>query len=93
MERGDAITPIDPRQVVTPLRVDAVVDLLGSLNLLDDWQAVVDGLRNSFDVGATAPIPRTVMYQNHSSSLLVSGVSLATILCFSLMLYRRTPTL
>ena len=65
----------DPRQVVTPLRVDAVVEKLSALGILGDWQGVVDSLREGFDVGASAEIPHSVMFPNHASSSLVRTCS------------------
>lgn len=67
----------DPRSVVCPLDTSALVDLLGSLDLLDSWRPVVDGLRQGFDVGASAPIARTVIFPNHKSSLLVRSCAVA----------------
>ncbi|PSR81116.1 hypothetical protein PHLCEN_2v6451 [Hermanssonia centrifuga] len=58
----------DPRKVVTPLDPDLVEAKLRELNLLVEWQHVVDGLRSGFDVGATAPIPQSLQFKNHSSS-------------------------
>ena len=44
------------------------------LGIFDDWQHVVDGLRNGFDVGARAPIRETVTYPNHNSSQMVGSL-------------------
>ena len=71
-----AQTPgLDPRQVVTPPCVDAVVEKLSALGILADWQGVVDGLREGFDVGASVEIPHSIMFPNHASSSLVRTCS------------------
>lgn len=54
--------------MVTPLRPGAITEKLRSLGLLEDWQAVVDGLTNGFDVGVSVPILRRVVHRNHGSS-------------------------
>ena len=61
----------DPRTVVCPLDIGALVDLLRSLDLLEPWRPVVDGLRQGFNVGASAPVDRTFIFPNHASSMLV----------------------
>ena len=44
---------------------------LAELGLRDEWAHVLDGLRNGFDIGTTAPITKTLLYRNHKSSMLV----------------------
>ena len=73
----------DPRRVVTLLNTTAVVEVLRSLSLLDDWLAVVDGLRYGFDVGTSAPIPVRLLCKNHTSSTLVCLLNL----CCAVSLY------
>lgn len=60
----------DPRQVVTPLRVDAVERALLELGLTDQWTHVVHGLRHGFDVGVRDPVLSTLIFPNHASSAL-----------------------
>lgn len=62
--------PLDPRQVVTPLRADAIEARLKELGILSSWQHVVDGLRHGFDVGVHEPLSRSFTFQNHKSSSL-----------------------
>lgn len=66
--RGAAPTSPDPRMVVTPLNPVLVEELLRELGILQQWEHVVDGLRNGFHVGADAPIASTTLHRNHSSS-------------------------
>lgn len=52
----------DPCQVVTPLDADALEGLLCQCDLLDAWWHVLDGIRNSFDMGASAPLSRSFLF-------------------------------
>ncbi|GJF00473.1 hypothetical protein PsYK624_167610 [Phanerochaete sordida] len=54
---------------------DHVIETLKALNLLDDWGAVVDGLQNGFDVGASAPIPHSLLFPNHASAAMLHPTS------------------
>ncbi|PSR80887.1 hypothetical protein PHLCEN_2v6596 [Hermanssonia centrifuga] len=67
-EPRHALPQTDPRQVVTPLDPDKVEMKLRELGILAQWQHVVDGLRLGFDVGASAPIPQSLQFKNHSST-------------------------
>lgn len=68
----------DPRMVVTPLLPDQTLTMLQSLHIDQNWQHVLDGLQEGFDVGAATTIPSSVMFPNHASSGLVSRSLLST---------------
>ncbi len=58
----------DPRQVVSPLDPNKVEAKLHELGILAQWQHVVDDLCSGFNVGATAPIPHSLQFRNHTLS-------------------------
>ncbi|KAI0801974.1 hypothetical protein BC629DRAFT_157583 [Irpex lacteus] len=64
----------DPRRVVTPLSADGLEEALESLGIRNDWQHVITGLREGFDIGLRAPVRSTVIHKNHKSCNLVSNV-------------------
>jgi len=67
MAQGPALCERDPRQVVTPLAVDAIEDVLRRHNLLDEWQPVLSGIKNGFRTGAGTLLEHTVLTKNHTS--------------------------
>ncbi|KIJ55433.1 hypothetical protein M422DRAFT_240055 [Sphaerobolus stellatus SS14] len=52
----------DPHGVTTPLRADAVEEMLRTYNLWDDWQHIVYGIRFGFDVDVGPP-PMTHIFR------------------------------
>ncbi|CAE6477081.1 unnamed protein product [Rhizoctonia solani] len=60
--------PIDPCKIVTPLIPDAWHAILLSLDLLDKFPDVPDGLRHGFRFGASRSLSTTSIPPNHKSA-------------------------
>ena len=52
----------DPRRVITPLRIDAVVERLSVLGILNDWQGAVYSLQEGFSMLARQQRSPTPFY-------------------------------
>lgn len=53
----------DPRLVVTPLNADLIEEVLKSLELVDNWSEVLQGIREGFDVGIHDSPSRSYLFQ------------------------------
>lgn len=62
MGLGPASSDSDPRMVVTPLDHHQVEDLLCKYGILDNWLYILDGIRNSFNVGISNSPSSTHMF-------------------------------
>lgn len=58
----------DPRGVVTPLDPDSLERLLRAGGIHREWEHVIRGIRNGFDVGIHDPPRSTTLFQNHASA-------------------------
>ena len=54
----------DPRVVVTALNAASLEKTLRDINILPRWEHVIEGLRSVFDIGLSAPVPRTISFSN-----------------------------
>ncbi|KIJ53939.1 hypothetical protein M422DRAFT_241195 [Sphaerobolus stellatus SS14] len=62
-ELAPASTGSDPRRVVTPLKANAIEEVLRKYNLLEDWCHIVHGVQYGFDVGARIPPSATHLFR------------------------------
>lgn len=70
-----------PRQVVTPYKVDAIEDHLRSLGILEHWLHVVEGIRHGFRVGVSELLLKSFIFENHASAELVRNFTHVLVLC------------
>lgn len=67
MVRDPASMGSDPRRVATLLHVDKIEAELLRCGIREQWTHVLDGIRYGFNMGACAPLERTLLFRNHSS--------------------------
>lgn len=49
---------------MTPLNAASLEKTLRDINILPRWEHVIEGLRSVFDIGLSAPVPRTISFSN-----------------------------
>lgn len=69
-----AVMGNDPRKVVTPLDTDEVEKTLCIYHLDKDWQHIVDGIWDSFDVGAKIPLLAMYLFRKPQIDRVGSGL-------------------